>query len=114
MEKDRYCRNCGQELQTEDRFCGSCGRPVHQAATVPTPEANVPVPPPPLQVAAVPQQPQAMEQAAPNPQPQQRSPWGWRYAKGPVYLFLGTVIVTSLLDAAVTQGGVASKVGFAI
>jgi hypothetical protein len=46
MEKDRYCRNCGHELQTEDRFCANCGRPVHDTAHVPTPEADVPVPPP--------------------------------------------------------------------
>ena len=46
MAKDRYCRNCGQELQPEDRFCGNCGRPVHATAHVPTPEADVPVPPP--------------------------------------------------------------------
>src|SRR5215211_6608185 len=43
--KDRYCRNCGQELQPEDRFCGNCGRPVHATAHVPTLEADVSVPP---------------------------------------------------------------------
>ena len=46
MAKDWYCRNCGQELQPEDRFCGNCARPVHATAHVPTPEADVPVPPP--------------------------------------------------------------------
>ena len=46
MAEDRYCRNCGQGLQPEDRFCGNCGRPVHDTAHVPTPEADVPVPPP--------------------------------------------------------------------
>src|ERR671910_783101 len=45
----RYCSNCGHELGPEDQFCQNCGAPVHQAATVPTPEANVPVPPPPQQ-----------------------------------------------------------------
>jgi hypothetical protein len=43
---DRYCGNCGRELSPEDQFCRNCGRPVHQAARVPTPEADVPVPPP--------------------------------------------------------------------
>jgi hypothetical protein len=43
----RYCRNCGHELGPEDQFCQNCGTPVHQAATVPTPGADVPVPPPP-------------------------------------------------------------------
>jgi hypothetical protein len=39
---ERYCSNCGQELRPEDRYCSNCGKPVH----VPTPEADVPVPPP--------------------------------------------------------------------
>jgi hypothetical protein len=45
----RYCTNCGAELREEDRFCPSCGRPVHETAAVSTPEADVPVPPPPSQ-----------------------------------------------------------------
>jgi zinc-ribbon domain len=45
----RYCTNCGHELREEDRFCPSCGRPVHETAAVSTPEADVPVPPPPRQ-----------------------------------------------------------------
>ena len=55
----RYCRNCGNELSPEDLFCQNCGTPVHKAATVPTPEADVPVPHPPPQpgtAAAFPQQ----------------------------------------------------------
>src|SRR5215204_4872242 len=51
----RYCGNCGNELNPTDRFCQNCGTPVHQAATVPTPEADVPVPPPPLAGGAAPQ-----------------------------------------------------------
>ena len=51
---DRHCRNCGHELSDEDRFCPNCGRPVHETAQVPTPEANVPVPPPPAQQAGAP------------------------------------------------------------
>jgi hypothetical protein len=46
-QPDRYCRNCGHELKPEDRFCPNCGRPVHEVAHVPTPEAEVPVPPAP-------------------------------------------------------------------
>lgn len=42
----RYCRNCGHELRSNDRFCTGCGSPVQQTAQLPTPEANVPVPPP--------------------------------------------------------------------
>src|SRR5215208_132122 len=43
----RYCSNCGNEFSSEDQFCRNCGSPAHQAATLPTPEADVPVPPPP-------------------------------------------------------------------
>ena len=46
MQQDRYCRSCGQELQPEDQVCAGCGKPVHATAQVPTPEADVPVPPP--------------------------------------------------------------------
>jgi hypothetical protein len=42
----RYCGNCGAALGQNDRFCPSCGRPVHETASVPTPEADVGVPPP--------------------------------------------------------------------
>jgi hypothetical protein len=48
---DRFCKNCGHELRPEDQFCPNCGTPVHRAAHVPTPEADVPVPPPPGQQA---------------------------------------------------------------
>jgi hypothetical protein len=50
---DRYCGNCGQELSPEGRFCPTCGRPVHRTAHVPTPEADVPVPPPPQQAQGI-------------------------------------------------------------
>jgi Domain of unknown function (DUF4352)/zinc-ribbon domain len=46
---DRYCRNCGHELRETDRFCPNCASPVQEVAHVPTPEADVPVPPPPQQ-----------------------------------------------------------------
>src|SRR5215211_5964599 len=46
---DRYCRNCGQELAEDDRFCSNCGTPVHEADYMPTPESDVPIPPPPRQ-----------------------------------------------------------------
>jgi hypothetical protein len=44
-QPQRYCTNCGHELKPEDQFCTNCGMPVHRAATVPTPEADRPVPP---------------------------------------------------------------------
>ena len=43
---ERYCRNCGHGLREDDRFCPSCGRPAYETAHLPTPEADVPVPPP--------------------------------------------------------------------
>ena len=43
----RYCSNCGQELPDTGQFCPNCGSPVHRTAHVPTPQADVPVPPPP-------------------------------------------------------------------
>ncbi len=45
MQQDRYCRDCGQELKPEDKFCAGCGRSVYDTAHVPTPEADVTVPP---------------------------------------------------------------------
>ena len=46
---ERHCRNCGHELAETNRFCPNCGTPVHEAAHVPTPEADVDVPSPPQQ-----------------------------------------------------------------
>jgi hypothetical protein len=45
----RYCSNCGHELGDVAQFCPNCGSPVHRTAHVPTPEADVTVPPPPNQ-----------------------------------------------------------------
>jgi hypothetical protein len=59
----RYCSNCGHELSPEDQFCPNCGRAVHETATVPTPEADVPVPPPPQAAAAAASPPQQAEGA---------------------------------------------------
>jgi hypothetical protein len=55
----RYCGNCGHELNPENRFCPSCGRPVDRTAHVPTPEADAPVRPPPLQAQRTAPPPQA-------------------------------------------------------
>jgi zinc-ribbon domain len=42
----RYCSNCGHQLAENDSFCANCGTPVHEAAHVPTPEADRPEIPP--------------------------------------------------------------------
>jgi hypothetical protein len=100
LQQERYCRSCGQELRPEDQFCANCGRPVHATAQVPTPEADVPVPPLPQQVEAIAQPSRTTEQAAaPSPQPQQRPPWRWSQYKWKIFFFLGSVIVSSLLLA---------------
>src|SRR5215212_10658357 len=65
----RYCSNCGNELRPEDQVCQNCGTPVHRAATVPTPEADVPVPPPPRAGGG---------DAAAAPPPQQAPQESWR------------------------------------
>jgi hypothetical protein len=46
---NKYCRHCGQELSEDSRFCPNCGRSTQEPAHVPTPEADVQVPPPPRQ-----------------------------------------------------------------
>src|SRR5687768_15715021 len=46
---NRYCSPCGYELSDDSRFCPNCGKPTRETAHVPTPEADVPVPPPPGQ-----------------------------------------------------------------
>ena len=40
-------RLSAQPLREDDRFCPSCGRPVHETASLSTPEADVSVPPAP-------------------------------------------------------------------
>ena len=85
MAEDRYCRNCGQELQPEDQFCRNCGRPVHATAHVPAPEADVPVPPP----------PQAEDRSAPPQAPQARPGAGrvQTAPRGPVWGMLAVFLV---------------------
>jgi hypothetical protein len=75
---DRYCGNCGQQFSPENRFCPNCGRPVHETAHVPTPEADLLVPPPPEPPVA--EEPVAEEPVAEEPvgEPVASSRWGAR------------------------------------
>jgi hypothetical protein len=82
VQQDRYCRNCGQELQSEDQFCANCGRPVHATARVPTPEATVPVPPPPQQ---------AQDSSGPPQAPQMQTA-----PRGPVWGILAVFLVQGI------------------
>src|SRR5215204_6527531 len=95
----RYCGNCGNELDPEDRFCQNCGRPVHQTAQVPTPEADVPVPPPP-------QQEEAGEQPFGQADAQPREPWTTRqYALGCLGAFFVVFVVGAFVAALAGNGG---------
>src|SRR5215208_628823 len=95
----RYCGNCGNELDPEDRFCQVCGRPVLQTAQVPTPEADVPVPPPPQQEEAG---TQPLEQADAQP----REPWTTRqYALGCLGAFFVVFVLGAFLAALAGNGG---------
>src|SRR5215213_6343597 len=88
----RYCSNCGQALSPEDRFCPGCGRPVHRTASVPTPEADVPVPPP----------PRARDAGATTAQqqPTRRAGWGRRH---PILTGCLGIIALSVKDASLTD-----------
>src|SRR5215204_920269 len=90
VAEDRYCRNCGQELQPEDQFCGNCGRPVHATAHVPTPETDVPVPPPPQQ---------AEDRSVPPQAPQPRSGEGRvrSATRGPMWTMLAVFLILGIV-----------------
>jgi hypothetical protein len=96
---DRYCGNCGHELAEGDRFCPNCGRPVHETARVPTPEADIPVPPPPQQAGGT----------APLPPQQAEAPqqsWTQRNARLVGCLgIIGVLLFLLLLIAAIPGGG---------
>src|SRR5215218_9122477 len=69
----RCCSNCGQALLPEDRFCSTCGRPVHRTARVPTPAADVPVPPPQQAQRSVPRRLAGAVSTESNGRPDERS-----------------------------------------
>jgi hypothetical protein len=98
---DRYCRNCGNEINPDDRFCSNCGRPVHQAAHVPTPEADVPVPPPPPQ--------QTRSTVPPPPQQQTGTPAQEPTRSRPILMgclaIIGILVLLGIVGAALGGGG---------
>lgn len=94
----RYCKNCGAELREDDRFCPNCARPVQETAAVSTPEADVPVPPPPQQQAGE----QLLEQAEAQP----RRPWtAGRLVLGCLGVFFVVFVVGAGLAALGGTGG---------
>ena len=95
----RYCTNCGAELGEDDRFCPNCGRPVHETAAVSTPEADVPVPPPP-------QQEEAGTQPLEKAEAQPREPWTkGKLALGCLGVFFVVFVVGAFLAALAGSGG---------
>jgi hypothetical protein len=85
----RYCRNCGHELAETDRFCPNCGTPVPEAAHVPTPEADVDVPSPPLQAGVT------------TPPPDEVEGWRQDYLVAPRPRW-GQIVVAVLLAGMIT------------
>ncbi len=67
MVAQRYCSDCGQQLRPEEQVYPNCGRP--DTAHVPTPEADVPLSPPPQAEADVPLPPPPQAEADVPPSP---------------------------------------------
>lgn len=93
---ERYCRDCGHELSVGDRFCPNCGKPAHETAHVPTPEADVSVPPP-------------GQFGTPSFAPQPAGPTSGGFTAGKVLAGCGGVVVLLFLFvgcvALIAQGG---------
>ena len=85
------------ELREEDRFCGRCGRPVYKTARVSTPEADVPVPPPPAQ--------DEVTAATGVPQDQDTEPTEWWQSPTGKVLDVTVAIVAVLVILANLNGG---------
>lgn len=102
-QRDRYCRNCGQRLLREDRFCAGCGRSVVATAFVPTPEADVSVPPlttPDEGSVSTPEhQPTSLSRFRDHER-QSHQPGLWNQIKRPVFWFVGSLIVAGVMSAA--------------
>ena len=78
---DRDCRNCGHELGSEDRFCSNCGRAASETAHMPTPEAHVPVPPPPVTQQANAASQDASQEQTSSSFGRMRGVWNWFLAR---------------------------------
>jgi hypothetical protein len=99
---DRYCRNCGYELAEDEHYCANCGTPIQEAAHVPTPEADVPVPPPPEQ--------QGWDTTSPPPSQQAEATSSGR-GKIAGRLFVGCLVVAFALFALFVAVAIVGGVG---
>jgi hypothetical protein len=113
MQQDRYCRNCGQELQPEDQFCAGCGRPVQANARVPTPEADVPIPPPPQQAEDRPVPSQA-PQAQPSEEEVRSTNRGPTRAMSVVFLVLGIGKTVQLMPVVPAGDGFGPQIVYSV
>ncbi|QIN82756.1 zinc-ribbon domain-containing protein [Rubrobacter tropicus] len=98
---NRYCSNCGQELNEDSRFCPNCGRPVHETAHVPTPEADVPVPPPPVTQRFDTATQDASQERTSGGSDRVRGAWGWflaRPVRTKVLLGFAVLVVALILS----------------
>ena len=93
----RYCGNCGHALSPEDRFCRNCGYPVHQTARVPTPGADVPVPPPPQREEGIAASPPQQDQST------EVKEW-WQTPKGKTIGILAAIITVLAILASLAGG----------
>jgi zinc-ribbon domain len=98
---NRYCSHCGYALPDDSRFCPNCGKPTQTTAHVPTPEADVPVPPPPGQ--------RAWGTATPPPGQayaltQERSP-AFRLFVGSAIVIVVLLLLGAVLAAVSVAGG---------
>ena len=103
---NRYCSNCGHELSQEAQFCQNCGSPAHQTARVPTPEADVPVPPLPGQQQAGESGPPPTQQASASPQ---RRSTASKLFIGCAGLVVVSFLVVGCFGVLVVAGGVSQQ-----
>ena len=111
---ERYCSNCGQELLPEDRFCSNCGRPLHLTARVPTPEADVPVPPPQQTQRSVPPHLAGAASTQSDGRPDERSGQEPLSIKEMLTLGVGAGVFTLLTSPWLGVGNLLGKLFFAI
>jgi hypothetical protein len=113
---DRFCRNCGHELSPEDQFCPNCGTPVHQAARVSTPEADVPVPPLPERWAEATRRPTEQDEPPPDSSPSDRIVEAFKQFSTKAKVALGVAVAAGFVGVIglASQNGTTLLLGFVL